>query len=284
MARMLYCRCLVWFFVMPPKKVSPIKKLALIALPLIALQIGFILFMGKGKAPRPLKEKLATEIEQNNAIPRERKAQAKIQIALSDFNAKKGKFPANLNLLVPDYFDSVPLDPSTGASFKYTLTDGGYQLGNPETQVAAAKSPNGTPVAPDKVGTPTQIAEDEAALMAVLDQKNLGEDYIYDPKNKRDPFRSYDFSPRTVIASGPTSLEQYGYDELKLAVVLEGFDSAKAVIEEPSGKGHTVQVGTKVGNLGGTVMKIESNKVIILEESVDFTGEKKTRTIEMLIR
>ena len=58
----------------------------------------------------------------------------------------------------------------------------------------------------------------------------------------------------------------------------------KAIVENPDGRGYTVEPGMRIGKMGGKIMRIEENRLIILETVVEFTGEKKTRTVEMYLR
>ncbi len=52
----------------------------------------------------------------------------KIALAIAQFKAEHGKLPGNLAVFEPTYFEKVPLDPATGASFVYRVTDKGYIL------------------------------------------------------------------------------------------------------------------------------------------------------------
>jgi type IV pilus assembly protein PilP len=228
-----------------------------------------------------MKDAINQQISQNKDIPTDRKDMIKIQVALSGYRVQNNKYPKTLSDLVPEYLDTVPLDPSTGAEFKYSVHDDRYSLGDVKPNTGNSTGSTGSK-SPIKDAPATE--DEQSKLLAYLETGDQDETFVYDPSEKRDPFRSFDFSPQKVSGSGDTPLEQYSYNELKLSAVLEGFGEPKAVVEDPKGKGHTVSVGTKVGNLGGTVMKIESDKIIILEKSIEFTGETQTRTVELYIR
>jgi Tfp pilus assembly protein PilP len=263
---------------MAPKKMPLVKKLLLICVPLALAQMAYIFILQDTSPPMSIKEAISQQVSRNKSIPAERKDVVKVQVALSGYRMKHGKYPKQLSVLVPEYLDTVPLDPSTGAPFKYSVKEDRYHLG--DVKKTRPEGKDGTPG-----DSPVEIGDDEQSrLLAYLDKGDETDNFIYDSSNKRDPFRSFDFSPRTVDAGSGTPLEQYSYNELKLAAVLEGMGEPKAVIEDPKGKGHTVSVGTKIGNLGGVVMKIESEKIVILEKNVEFTGETQTRTVEMFIR
>lgn len=265
---------------MAPKKVPLAKKLLLIGIPLALAQGAYIFLFQDVNPPVSMKEAINQQISKNKDIPADRKDMVKVQVALSGYRVQHNRYPESLSALVPEYLDTVPLDPTTGAEFKYSVTDDRYALG--DIKPDSGSKGRGTARLPGDLESATE--DEQSQLLAYLESGGSEDSFVYDPAKKRDPFRSFDFSPQKTTSSGDTPLEQFSYNELKLSAVLEGFGEAKAVIEDPKGKGHTVTVGTKVGNLGGTVMKIESDKIIILEKSVEFTGETQTRTVEMYIR
>lgn len=123
-------------------------------------------------------------------------------------------------------------------------------------------------------------------FLAEFEENMKDPNFLYDPSGKKDPFRSFDFSPKKASKSdGPLAeLEKYSYSELKLTAIIQGFDSPRAVIEDPTGKGHTISINSKVGRLGGKVVSIDAAKVSILETSIDFNGSKNTRTVELFLR
>ncbi len=57
-----------------------------------------------------------------------RVALAEYGYALAEYHAGFDHYPPELESLVPDYLDAVPLDPFTGDPLKYELTDGGFLL------------------------------------------------------------------------------------------------------------------------------------------------------------
>lgn len=258
---------------MPPKKMPLAKKLIIIGAALILLQGIYIAVFSTEDQRLKVKDAISNQVATNPAIKSDRQDMVRLQLALASFKLKNKKLPKQLNELVPDFIDSVPLDPKTGTQFKYTVTGDRYVLGDPKaggTGTAAGESAPGT--------------DEQSRLIAYLDKPEEEGAFSYDGKGKKDPFRSFDFTSKTAETVGDTPLESYAYDELKLAAVLEGIGEPRAVIEDPRGKGHMVGVGTKIGSMGGVIEKIEKNKVIILEKRVDFTGEESSRTIELHMR
>lgn len=260
---------------MASKKMPLAKKLVLIGVPLAFAQAAYIFIFQDKTPPLTIKEAINEQVSKNKDIPADRKDLARVQVALAGFRMQKGSYPKTLSELVPEFLDTVPLDPTTGAAFKYSVADDRYSLGDTVLKTPAKKPDS----SPGTTGT-----DEESLLLAYLDKGDSGDTFVYDPSNKPDPFRSFDFSPQKTGDSSDTPLEQYTYNDLKLSAVIEGMGEPKAVVEDPKGKGHTVTVGTKIGNLGGVVMKIDSDKIIILEKSIEFTGETQTRTVEMYIR
>lgn len=123
-------------------------------------------------------------------------------------------------------------------------------------------------------------------------QKNVKLDvdspkYTYNPTGKRDPFVKYDAISKNNSNnsdSGNTPLEKLDLKQLKLTAIMSVGDNPKAVVEDNNGKGFFVEKGTKIGLNNGIISDILTDKIIITETLVDFTGQKKIRTFEMTLR
>ncbi|NMC64094.1 MAG: pilus assembly protein PilP, partial [SAR324 cluster bacterium] len=130
-----------------------------------------------------------------------------------------------------------------------------------------------------------QAAQEEMSVQVFL--KALSEPpnarlVHYDPSNKRDPFRPFDLSEKMRLDVARTPLQGVDVKELALTAVVEQSGEAKAVIETPDGQGHTVKKGDKVGLNGGEIVEISPDRIVVLESMQDFTGETKTKTVEIL--
>ncbi|MBX7143381.1 MAG: pilus assembly protein PilP [Oligoflexia bacterium] len=264
------------------RKPNVTKKIVIIGLVLIAIQgVYLVVFGGKSK-PIDVREAITKAVDQKTALSVEAKERAKIQLAITDFMTKNGQPPKALDELVPTYFDILPNNPTTGKPFKYRVDGMHFYVGE-ETAVAAATSVSGEPGVAPVPGEPA-TAEEKLALLEQLNENTAKSGYIYDPTGKRDPFRPYDIAPKQVNDASKTPLERYNLGELKLTAVLKGFDGPTAIVENAAGKGFSVKKGTKIGNNGGEVVEILPDKLLILETEIDFTGEKKTRTLELRLR
>ncbi len=106
------------------------------------------------------------------------------------------------------------------------------------------------------------------------------EKYVYSSIGKRDPFRPYfvdqaleEEAKQTTRAL--TDLEKYEIEQLKLVGVVTGTSTPSAMVEDPTGEGHTIMIGTLMGRHGGRVSKIKRDEVVIMEEFRDPATNKK---------
>jgi Tfp pilus assembly protein PilP len=250
------------------KKANAIQRVIIIGSVLIALQIVYIYVFSGTDEPLNVRDAINKQIEASSGTSQE-KDKKKILAALYDFRGKNGgKFPQSLTELTPAYFDRIPIDPDTGQPYKYTLENNNPFIGD-KNVVMASKSE-------------IQSAQD-ALITSLTDDATLAS-YVYDASGKRDPFRPFNFAPKVTEANGKTPLEKYSIGQLKLTAILGAGDDASAMVENAVGKGFTIKKGMKIGNNDGEVIEIQPDKILILEKTVDFTGQTKTRTIEMRLR
>lgn len=208
-------------------------------------------------------------------ISPEQEALLTIQLAIVDYTARNSAPPTDLNKLVPLYFDSVPKNPANNQSFYYQRLGKRYELKlsaeDKGTSVMASLSSKKEGKTEKKSAEPEYVNPNEMII----------EEFVYDPSGKRDPFLPFDLSPK-IIGDGVISpLEQYSLGQLRLAAVLMSEADPTAIVEDSSGRGYTVRQGTKIGNTGGVVVKIEKDVLKILESHVDFTGQEIQRVVEM---
>jgi len=111
-----------------------------------------------------------------------------------------------------------------------------------------------------------------------------GQDYFYDPRNKRDPFRSYRF----VGESGPEKtfgpLGDFELGQLELSAVIWDATNPRALILDPGGRSYIVREGSQIGKNSGQVIHIGDNLVLVKETYENFAGERTTKDVELRIR
>ena len=193
--------------------------------------------------------------------------------------ANKGNPPKELGELVPKYFVRLPDDPATGRPFEYKVDGRKYQLGS--AAAAGASAPEKSGKVALGVDGETMTREEQQALIAMLDRESTKERVAYDPSGKRDPFRPFDVSPDLQSDADKTPLERYDAAQWFLTAVIDSNEGPTAMLENPTGQAYSVKRGSKIGLRDGEVVEITSDHVSVLEVEVDFTGEKRTKTIEI---
>ncbi len=119
-------------------------------------------------------------------------------------------------------------------------------------------------------------AQDESGKAAV--EMPAVEMPAYDPSGKRDPFRPYVRFDRPALSGELTPLEQYDLSQLRLvAIITDERDPSgtRAVVEDGSGLGFIVRVGTSIGRTRGRVSAIERDKVVVEEWPTNVFGEQR---------
>jgi len=152
-------------------------------------------------------------------------------------------------------------------------------LGMAALPAARGAAADAEPTARPTVGVqsaPTAAAPAPAAAQSPVPHASAG---------LRDPFRPFNLSLRPKVVETPrTPLEQYDVRALKLVAVIYDTQNPKAMVEDDTGLGYTIGVGTKIGNQGGSVKIIEPERIIVEEEFVDFYGEKKKTDIVLRLK
>ena len=129
-----------------------------------------------------------------------------------------------------------------------------------------------------KPATPSTGANDEE----LSDAPEVA--YLYSAIGKRDPFRSFfeEFNEKEK-QEGTTELQTFEIDQLKLIAIITGRATPYAMVQDPSGKGHTLTRGTLIGKNWGRVSTITQDCVVVKEEYRNYTGRKVTNTVPMCL-
>lgn len=269
-----------------------VKNFIIVGSILAVLQIGFIYFFSPKTTATSPREAINGAVNKIADASPEKKEMARVQLALADYMGEhKGQMPKALDELVPKYFDKVPQDPTTGKAFFYKVDGNKFLLGEQGTTTKAppgkdssGKNSSSKGIAPSEGEEDLPLTDEErAAVLASLSDDSIQDHPPYDPSGKRDPFRPVDLSPKTDMDDSKTPLERVAIDQLTYSAYISSEDEPKAVIENQDGRGYTVAKGTKVGPNGGEVVDIFPDKIVIVESEVDFTGDKRSRTIELAI-
>ena len=106
--------------------------------------------------------------------------------------------------------------------------------------------------------------------------------YVYDPTGKPDPFKPLALQPEIVAYITP--LQRLEVTQLTVVGILWTAKVAKAMVQDPSGKGYILAKGTLVGTKGGYVKQILKNKVIVEQKTKDLIGRVKVTQVELALR
>ena len=111
------------------------------------------------------------------------------------------------------------------------------------------------------------------------------EGYTYDPKSRREPFQSLTRLvkiDKTRLEMPP--LQRVQISDLKLLGIMWGGYGYYGLIRTPDGKGYTVKEGMLMGTNNGVISAITDKAVIVSEPSIDISGNKSTKDVEILLR
>jgi type IV pilus assembly protein PilP len=145
----------------------------------------------------------------------------------------------------------------------------------------------------DMFGAANNRAEQADAIAVVEnnDKKDVAtgpeeeeEQYTYNPNNKRDPFQSFlvTASEDSLLDNIPrTPLQKYEVGQYNLTGVIWGIDRPRALVEDPDGIGHVVEIGTYMGTKWGKVESIEEGVVIVTEELQTVDGQLVVKRQEL---
>lgn len=108
------------------------------------------------------------------------------------------------------------------------------------------------------------------APVAAVEEAPPQDDYSYVSIGKRDPFRSF-IRPDIVVGGdgnlGP--LQMHEIDSYDLRGIVWNIGAPRAMVEDPEGVGHIVELGTLIGKNWGKVTQIKPTELIITEEYRD---------------
>ena len=170
-------------------------------------------------------------------------------------------------------------------------------LAKPDEKTST-KSVTGTKELSESTTVPTPVATGQAATPSdsegskITDSLVMNQDLKYTAKADLDPFsplvREEEDSPvenQPVKEEEPkrilTPLEKMDLGELRLVAVIETSNKKMAMVEEATGKGYEVGIGTYMGKNSGRVAEITPTSIIIKEIVKDYKGKRKERFQEM---
>jgi type IV pilus assembly protein PilP len=159
----------------------------------------------------------------------------------------------------------------------------------PATAAKALESPK-TAVPPkpasksEKAEKPGAAAQPTEAASAASDIKAEPSDGPRMAPGRRDPFRPITLNVRAVSTrrrENLSPLERVEIGQLKLVGVVWNVKDPTALVEDSSGLGYMVKVGTPIGSNDGKIREVRRDSLIVEEFFVDLYGAKKRREVSM---
>lgn len=157
-----------------------------------------------------------------------------------------------------------------------------------QEQVSANEEPEAE--TPEAVKRETAGQSSEISDLDILADEDIKiKDEHYDSKGKIDPFKpliqekpevpvqAADERPKRIL----TPLEKIELNQLKLVAVINMENRSIAMVEEASGKGYEVKVGTYMGKNQGKVSEIKTSSILVKELVRDYKGKLNERITEI---
>lgn len=251
-----------------------LKQIVVIGGVLVAVQIGLLVYFSQSGPERSISDEINEQVNGLKGLSPDRRERMKVQLAIDDFRSKQGRLPKSLSELTPVYFKAIPKDPATNKPFAYSVQGRKYSLGE------AASAATATVLASSEGGPPS--AEEQEILLASLDATTESDPFLYDPTGKRDPFAPVDFSKglgEQDCKNFPLTCFDLG--QLRYSTYLQFGTEPRGMVEDATGIGHPVRVGTKIGRNLGEIAEILPDKITVIEKLVDVAGQVSTRVVPL---
>jgi type IV pilus assembly protein PilP len=136
----------------------------------------------------------------------------------------------------------------------------------------------------EKTEKPAAAAQPTDAASAASETKAESPDGPRLAPGRRDPFRPITLNVRAVSTrrrENLSPLERFEIGQLKLVGVVWNVKEPTALVEDNSGLGYMVKVGTPIGSNDGRIKEVRRDSLIVEEFFVDLYGAKKRREVSM---
>lgn len=144
-----------------------------------------------------------------------------------------------------------------------------------------------------KAPTPAPTPGPTPSMVESKAEPALMEKYVYDPKGKPDPFKPLIVEKKETASGKPkpssmeaalesaTPLERMDLGQLKLVAVVWNIPNPKGMVEDSTGKGYILSIGTPIGKNKGKVTQINSLGIVVTERFEDSMGKFKSRQVTL---
>jgi Tfp pilus assembly protein PilP len=97
----------------------------------------------------------------------------------------------------------------------------------------------------------------------------------------RDPFRPFTLDVRKGSPVQMTPLQRYEPGQLTVVATVWDVSPPRALLEDSTGMGYIVSLGTPIGRNGGMVTAIEPQRVVVEEHVLDLYGNERINRVVM---
>jgi len=263
--------------------------LAVILLALVGVYVWHAQRIGSARAPKDIGGKPVS-------LTRGEQFVGKMNRALNDYKKEKGEYPQKFEELKGKYLDDATYQNAKEQKVQYVYVNkDAYRLTVPAApvQVAAKPPAPGQPAPAGKQpGAPTAAAAPPAMAPGATPTSLAEIVATYDPRGKADPFKPFLLTQKaTAEGSGEakrkplTPLQKMALSEIQagLRAIIWGKMGNKALVEDATGKGYVVTVGTYVGQNDGIVKKIFEDRIVV-EEYIRDPVENRLTTNEVILK
>jgi len=193
----------------------------------------------------------------------------------------------------PVIVSGVILPPQAVGNDKKTVPEVVTPVKNHQARVISKPKTKAIVQTQPGVVTETLLKREEEAIADSQAGKNGIQKKVsgYDPKGKINPFIPLiqakeekgaksvvdDEKPKKLL----TPLEKIELSQIKLVAVILMKDRQLAMVEESTGKGYEVKIGTYIGKNSGQVSKINQSSIIVKEYVKDYKGKRQAHFQEI---
>ena len=139
---------------------------------------------------------------------------------------------------------------------------------------------SGTPAPGDNTDAGAAVEEKQVVKAEVSTAPDA--EYRYDATNKPDPFHPFSLV-RASRDDTESPLQRFDLEQLNLTAVIWSIARPKAMVEDPSGRSHMIEIGSDIGKNRGTVTGIADQEVRVLETYVDYLGHETEKNVTLRI-
>lgn len=133
-------------------------------------------------------------------------------------------------------------------------------------ETPASDLPPSDPPASSSDFPPSDLPPESNTVSSAREIEVFLEPFIYDSKERRNPFEPYQEIVSEAAAATPVSaLQKYRLDELKLIGIMWDIRSPKAMFVDPKSVVHVVGRDESIGRKNGYIAAIREGEVVVVE-------------------